>query len=149
MAIKAWKKVRAVLDTNVFVAAYLSKNPKSPTIELVDRWRKGEFILLHCVDLQREVARKLLERGVSPPLIQLLISDFFVYGEEVNLLPEEIPRVVPADPEDDFIIACAVKGKATHIVTYDPHIKELGESYRRIKIVEPVVLLKEMRRQKR
>jgi putative PIN family toxin of toxin-antitoxin system len=143
------RKARAVLDTNVFIAAYLSKNPKSPTVELLDRWRKGEFILLHCLDLQKEVTRKLLEKGISPPLIQLFISDFFLYGEEVNLNPEEISRTVPADPEDDFIIACAIKGKATHIVTYDPHIKELGESYRGVKIIEPIALLKEIRKQKK
>jgi uncharacterized protein len=143
------KRVRVVLDTNVFIAAYLSKNPKSPTVELLERWKKGECILLHCKDLQREVTRKLLEKKISSPLIQLLISDFFIYGEEVNLAPEGISRIVPADPDDDFIIACAIKGKATHIVTYDPHIKELGENYRGIKIVEPITLLKEMRKQKK
>ncbi len=148
MAIES-RKVRAVLDTNVFIAAYLSKNPKSPTVELLDRWRKREFILLHCLDLQKEVTRKLLEKGISPPLIQLLISDFFLYGEEENLIPEEISRIVPADPEDDFIIACAIKGKATHVVTYDPHIKELGVNYRGIKIIEPIALLKEIRKQKK
>jgi uncharacterized protein len=142
-------EARVVLDTNVFIAAHLSKNPKSPTVELLDRWKKGEFILLHCEDLQKEVTRKLLEKGTSPPLIQLLISDFFLYGEEVNLIPEEISRIVLADSEDDFIIAYAIKGKATHIVTYDPHIKELGESYRGIKIIEPIALLKEMRKQKK
>ncbi|HSE83607.1 MAG TPA: PIN domain-containing protein [Thermodesulfobacteriota bacterium] len=147
MTIKA-KRIKAVLNTNVFVAAYLSKNPKSPTIELLDRWRKGEFAVLYCEDLEREIIRKLLEKGISPSLIQLLISDFFIYGKEVNLSSKDVYRIVPADPEDDFIVACALKGKATHIVTYDPHIKELGESYRGIKILEPIPLLKELRKQK-
>jgi Predicted nucleic acid-binding protein, contains PIN domain len=89
--------------------------------------------------------KKTAPKRISPTLIQLLISDFFLYGEEVNLVQEEISRIVPADPEDDFIIACAVKGKATHVVTYDPHIKELGESYQGIKILEPIVLLQELR----
>jgi hypothetical protein len=39
------KRLRAVLDTNIFVAAYLSKNPHSPTIELLRRWRQGYYLL--------------------------------------------------------------------------------------------------------
>ena len=43
--------LRAVLDTNVFVAAYLSRNPNSPTREIIDRWLRGEFDLLYSCDL--------------------------------------------------------------------------------------------------
>ena len=42
------KPVRAVLDTNVFVSAALSKNPTSPTREVLERWQRGEFVLLIC-----------------------------------------------------------------------------------------------------
>jgi predicted nucleic acid-binding protein len=37
--------LRAVLDTNVIIAALLSKNPGSPTVELLQRWGNGEFTL--------------------------------------------------------------------------------------------------------
>jgi predicted nucleic acid-binding protein len=41
------RRLRAVFDTNVFVAAHISKNPNSPMMELLKRWRRGEFELLY------------------------------------------------------------------------------------------------------
>ena len=49
------KRLRAVFDTNIFVAAYLSKNPYSPTIELLRRWRQGQFELLYSDDVLVEI----------------------------------------------------------------------------------------------
>lgn len=61
--------LRAVLDTNVIVAAHLSQSPRSPT-------------------------------------------------------------------DDDVFVACAIVGKATHLVTYDPHVRDLGHEYRSVQIVD-------------
>jgi predicted nucleic acid-binding protein len=36
-------RLRAVFDTNIFVSAFLSRNPSSPTRELVRRWQDGEL----------------------------------------------------------------------------------------------------------
>ena len=44
------ERLRAVLDTNVFVSAFLSRNPTSPTREIVQRWQAGEFVLLRDQD---------------------------------------------------------------------------------------------------
>ena len=40
------KQIRAVSDTNIFISAALSKNPSSPTREAIDRWKRGEFVLV-------------------------------------------------------------------------------------------------------
>jgi predicted nucleic acid-binding protein len=37
------ERLRAVFDTNVFVSALLSRNPTSPTQELMERWHNDEF----------------------------------------------------------------------------------------------------------
>lgn len=50
-----------------------------------------------------------------------------------------------ADPDDDWIIACAVKGMSTHIVTYDPHFAVLGETHRGIQIMRPLNFLHAVR----
>jgi predicted nucleic acid-binding protein len=34
-------------------------------------------------------------------------------------------RYVADDPDDDIFVACAIVGKATHIVSYDPHLRNL------------------------
>jgi hypothetical protein len=55
---------RVVLDTNVFVAAYLARNPRSPNREVILRWLKGEFVLLIASELIVEIVDKLLEKKV-------------------------------------------------------------------------------------
>jgi hypothetical protein len=42
------ERLRVVLDTNVFVSAFLSRNPTSPTQEVIQRWLNDEFTLLIC-----------------------------------------------------------------------------------------------------
>ena len=58
---------------------------------------------------------------------------------------EDFRPVISADPDDDLIVACAVVGGATHIVTYDPHFEVLGEEYRGIKVVDGLTFLRRVR----
>lgn len=57
------ERLRAVFDTNVFVSAFLSANPSSPTQELLKRWQRGELVLLTSQALVEELTQILLERG--------------------------------------------------------------------------------------
>jgi len=50
-------------------------------------------------------------------------------------LPTE--SVVTDDPDDDFVIACAVEGNADYIVSGDEHLLALAQ-HRTIRIVSPV-----------
>ena len=59
------ERLRAVLDTNVFVSAFLSRNPTSPTREIVRRWQAGEFVLLSSRSLLDEVTEKLLAAEIQ------------------------------------------------------------------------------------
>ena len=52
------ERLRAVFDTNVFVSAFLSRSPTSPTQELIRRWQADEFTLLVCDALLEEIAEK-------------------------------------------------------------------------------------------
>jgi hypothetical protein len=45
-------------------------------------------------------------------------------------------RIVPDDPNDDVVIACAIEGDADYIVSGDSHLTNLGK-YRSIKILTP------------
>jgi predicted nucleic acid-binding protein len=45
---------RAVLDSNVLVAARRSAYPRSPNRELIDRWQANEFTLLFSRDTLHE-----------------------------------------------------------------------------------------------
>lgn len=135
--------LRAVLDTNIYVAAFLSKSPTSPTNEILDRWEAGEFILLITAALLDEVIEKLNDRGIDRQITQNLIAR--LDQAAVNIFLDAVPAVVAADPDDDVILACAVNGGADYLVTYDSHLLDLGEEYQGIKIVKALSFLWKLR----
>jgi|CXWK01.1.fsa_nt_gi predicted nucleic acid-binding protein len=130
------KRVMAVLDTNVFVAAYLSRNPNSPTQEILARWLNDEFDLLYSVDLQAEIAEKFAAKGVAQEATELLLATLAIRGVQVEAPASAVVAIISADPDDDLVLACAVVGGATHLVTYDPHFDVLGRTYQGIHIVD-------------
>ena len=127
------ERLRAVLDTNIYVAAYLAKNPNSPSAKLLKRWRNGEFDVLYCREMLYEIARKFREKGIPPRYTVALIGDLKSIGQAVPLRPYEIAPVILDDPDDDVLVACARAGNATHIVTYDSHFDVLGGEMEGIK----------------
>lgn len=62
-------------------------------------------------------------------------------AEWVNVPDEAIRRVVLADADDDVVVACAVVGNADCLVTYDPHIAALGDSYQGVRITKALPFL--------
>jgi len=139
------QKIRAVLDTNVIVAALLSKNPTSPTAEIIKRWRGGEFKLLYSNHLREEYAEKLLDRGVNLQQTAIFLNDVEGMGIEVFLADADILPRIPDDPDDDVVIACAIVGGATHLVTYDIHLRSLGEEYQGVHILDGLHFLYALR----
>ena len=136
---------RAVFDTNIFLAAHLTQNPNSPTAELISRWANDEFDILHCDQLLDEVREKFVEKGIVQELADEFIDNLRNMGIRVEITPDDIVQVIATDPDDDIIIACAVTGGATHIVTYDLHFEFLGGQYRGIKITDGLHFLYEVR----
>ncbi|NJN94144.1 MAG: putative toxin-antitoxin system toxin component, PIN family [Anaerolineales bacterium] len=128
--------LRAVFDTNVIIAALKSKNPHSPNAELLTRWREREFSLLYADDLLLEYREKFITRNIEFALQISFLANLDALGERIELSPHQIQPRVPADPDDDVVIACALAGQATHLVTYDPHLLNLGERYEGIALVD-------------
>ena len=128
--------LRAVLDSNVYVAAYLSSHPRSPNKELFQRWRTREFTLLACREILQEVIAKFDELGVDQRLTLDLISHILADAEYINVTAKDVQKVILSDPDDDFVLACAVVGKADYLVTYDPHFDCLRGEYQGIQILD-------------
>lgn len=129
-------ELRAVLDTNVPIAAHLSRNPHSPTIELLARWRGGQFVQLYSDDMLVELVEKFQTRKIAADASDRYLADLITLGEFVIVAPEQVPDVIAADPDDNAILACAFVGRASHIVTYDPHFDVLGGAYQGIPILD-------------
>ena len=128
------QRLQAVFDTNIFVAAHLSKNPHSPTMELLRRWRQGEFELLYSDDLLVEIDEKFSARGIGDEYKDSLLVELRDLATYVEVKPSDVESVIIADPDDDFILACAVVGQADYLVTYDAHFDVLEGEYRGVEI---------------
>ena len=139
------ERLRAVFDTNVFVSAFLSRNPSSPTKELIRRWIDGELILLVSDDLVDEITEKLLQRGISQDRVTELLTLLAGLAEWVDVPPEAVRAAVAEDPEDDPILACAVVGRAGYLVTYDTHFDSLGGVFEGVRITKALPFLWELR----
>lgn len=126
---KADIKFRAVFDINVYVAKALSKNPRSPNIELFKLLKDDVYVLIWCDEIRAEVAEKLLQRGLTGERIAEFIAEIMSLAVWVEVPTSARRRYVEDDPDDDIIIACAISGKATHIVSNDHHLLDLQEPY--------------------
>ena len=138
MATNQW---RVVLDTNIFVAAHTSKNPRSPNKELIQRWLLGQFDLLYSQVMLEEMVNKLKEKQISQGLIIELVANLIHLAKRVEVPPETVRKIIIADPDDDQLLACALCGKANYLITYDKHFDVLGDSYQGIQIKEPLPFL--------
>lgn len=130
------RRIRAVFDSNVYVAAYLSKNPRSPNKELFRRWRAREFTLLVSRATLEEVIEKFDQRGIDQALTVELVSFMLADAEYVVTSDEELPALIVDDPDDDLILACAIAGNANYLVTYGPHFDCLGGEFQGIRILD-------------
>lgn len=94
-----------------------------------------------CDALVDEVIEKLTDHQVNASDIVELTMLMDRLAEWVDVPPEAVARVVPADPDDDVILACAIVGQADYIVTYDPHFDPVSEEYCGIKITKALPFL--------
>ncbi|MBI4360307.1 putative toxin-antitoxin system toxin component, PIN family [Candidatus Micrarchaeota archaeon] len=125
--------MRVVLDTNILVSA--------------TQWDGSEadkkIRALHKTHATLLVSKEILEE-----LQSVLHRDFEYQTREVQDATSRVTALtnivavttvihaVKDDPEDDKVLACAVDGHATHILTYDRHLLKLKE-FRGIQIIRP------------
>lgn len=129
--------MRAVLDTNVIVSALISRGPPH---QLVAAWRDEAFIALISAQLLAEYARVIRRPQIrqahrlDDEELTRFIGRFLRYAEFVQ--PVNAISVILSDPDDNRVLECAIAGNATHIVSGDPHLLDLG-SHAGIHIVNP------------
>lgn len=51
--------------------------------------------------------------------------------------PASVPEIIPNDPDDDHVLACALAANAEMIITGDKHLHSLGGEYQGIRIIAP------------
>ena len=134
---------RVVPDTNVVIASEKSTSKSSPNKEFFDRWRNDEFEILHSDDTLLEYIEKMRELAVSEKIIKKLIRAMLELGRHISIVFYHLP-LYPFDPDDIAFLLCAENGNATHIVSYDPHLKET-EYFYSFRVCETLEFLYELR----
>jgi putative PIN family toxin of toxin-antitoxin system len=133
--------LRVVLDTNVIVSAFLSRNPTSPTQEIIRRWQADEFTLLVSDAIVDELAEKLIDKGIGQERVIEFLMLLVDLAEWVPVPDEDVTRRVLADPDDDHLVACALVGQADYLVTYDPHFDSLLGTHQGLQITKALPFL--------
>lgn len=135
--------LRSVPDTNVLLAAKLSKGASSPNSEYLDRWEKREFTLLYSPDTYLEYVEKFIEKGLPEGVIKSFLRALMELGVEVFVEHYHLPAY-PVDIDDVAFVLCAVNGNASHLVTYDRHLFEVSRYYS-FKVCETIEFLRDLR----
>ena len=112
--------MRVVLDTNIVVSGLLWGGPPRQLLELA---RRGTIALYTSAVLLDELADVLTREKFAVPLATHGITPNSILRGYAALAQTVaaplIARTVPADADDDAVIACALAAKASLIVTGD------------------------------
>ena len=125
--------MKAVFDTNVLVAAFLTEGLCSG---LLIRARKHDFDLVLCDDIIREFEDVLIKKfklsSVDVSEISAIVAEA---ASKILRTVNSIPKIC-RDPSDDMIIACAREAAADYIVTGDEDLLIL-QSHENAVIINP------------
>lgn len=130
--------LRAVLDTNVFVSGL--KNSITPPGQILQLWKKNQFIVITSPQLLAEIHEVL----TRPPILSLLKQTPTIVDKFIKFLIQRTfvtegkleLDVLKNDPDDNMVLATALEGQASHLVTGNKKHFPF-EEYQGVKIVTP------------
>lgn len=133
---------KAVLDSTVLVSAFLKKTGVS--YALLQQAFAGAFVPCLADEILDEVEKVLRYPRIRKknPYEDEDINKYVTMLASIGQMISPLPRLraVIRDPNDDMIVACAVKAKAQHIITRDKDLLDLGR-YHKIEIISPEAYL--------
>lgn len=133
--------LRAVLDANVYISAYV--RPEGPPGKIVERLlRDGAFEVVLSAAIVDEVLQalaypKVLKSARTKVEPDLWFEDIIVLAEFVT--DNEI-EAVSNDADDDKYLAAAIEGRASFVVSGDPDLLDIKE-HQGVRIVNPRAFL--------
>lgn len=127
---------KAVIDVNLFVSSIINK--KGTPAKLLQAWRDRAFLLILSEGMLGDIGRVLQYSHIK--------NKYHLKDDEINqaldtikkfaiIFPDLIDlQVITEDPDDNKVLACAVRAMADYIVSGDGHLLNLG-TYKDIPIV--------------
>lgn len=139
--------MRAVIDTNVLISGFISR--ESYPAKLVDGWVEKRFEPVVSEEIIREY-REVFARDRFSALGSVeerlkLLGTLLSFEHVVLVNPQERICMVKDDPGDDIFLECAAAGECEFIISGDQHLLKLKQ-YKNIKVItakEFIELLKD------
>lgn len=133
--------LRAVLDANVYVSAYV--RPEGPPGQIVERFlRDAAFEVILSTAVVDEVLRALAYPKVRKSTRTKVEPE--LWFEDIVMLAEFVTDrqigAVSRDSDDDKYIAAAIEGRASFVVSGDPDLLALKE-HEGVRMVNPRAFL--------
>lgn len=148
--------VRAVIDTNVLVSGIANAGGEAGRIATA--LRAADFELVISKSILDEVANVLRREHVRQELVDLDENEIATVVQDLRELADVVPGsyidvdMVPADPNDNHVVACALEGLADYLVTRDQGLLELHfkrvAAHRRVSMMSPRAFLQVLARMK-
>jgi uncharacterized protein len=138
--------VRVVLDANIFLSALPRlRDQDSPPRKILGAWLAGEIDVVISGHIIEEVSRNLRKPYFAARLEGIdairIWEEIRLVAEVVELQPQEPLPQLASHPEDDYVLATVLEGKADYLVTGDRQLQKLG-SIGNVTIVSPAEMLR-------
>ncbi|MBI3085832.1 MAG: putative toxin-antitoxin system toxin component, PIN family [candidate division NC10 bacterium] len=118
------RRLRVVLDTNVLVGAFLSRDPESPNLRVYRMWGERRLQLILSDEIQSEYLGVLARLGASTAHRQGLTRRLRTRSTVTFVRPPRALRL-SRDPFDNAFLAAAVAGRAHFLVTNDGDLLQI------------------------
>ena len=125
------RKIKVILDTNLFISFLIGKRLKSLKSSLVNSDVILIFAEQNIQELQIGARRDKFRRYFHEEDVNDLIDFIQIIGKIYKI--DEYVEIC-RDPKDDFLLALAKKGKADYLVSGDKDLLVL-ETYQKTKII--------------
>ena len=140
------RKLRAVIDTNLFVSGLFAKDTLSA--QLQNLWINQEFELVISLEIIKEVSRVLsyprIKERFKPK--EENVRRFFRLIFRKAIISKDIYKTdkIVDDPTDNKFLACAMEKKADYIVSRDPHLRDL-KHFHGIQIIDATTFIEKVK----
>lgn len=128
---------RIVLDTNIFISAFLFGGPPKRVINYVIDGSVQCFTSLALLDEIRDVLHRR-KFGLSAEQAIAIVEEIHAICRVV--VPTDVVRAIEADPDDNRVLECALAAAAEVIVSGDSHLLQLKQ-WHGMQILDPVDFL--------
>lgn len=139
-------KLKAVIDTNLFVSGLFGKDTVSSRLQ--DHWVHLDFVLVTSIDIIKEINRVLHYPRIQQQFgkDEELVKRFFrlIFRKAIITKDTYTTDTITDDPTDNKFLACAMEGKADYIVSRDPHLRNI-KHFHGIQIIDAATFISKIK----